>query len=394
MQGQHLAFRPSEVVADRIRALGRTEDVMFSPDQKRLAIAGFSGNRILVMEIRTITDSGATVVLSEGCVELLCPEFNYPHGLAWMDDDTLVVANREGDVIAVSVPSVSAAGRSVEVEPLLRLSGGSDSTIKSPGSVAVARLGDQYFDFLVCNNYRDYVSRHIVQKKNGYEVISGLRLFEHGLKVPDSIAVSTDGGLVAVSNHYGKRVDIFQNDSDSGPQAAPAVSLGVPCYPHGVRFAMQDRLVTVADAGAPLVHIYARDGRSWKTVQRPALSMTVMDEETFQRGHTNPEEGGPKGLDILADGSLLAVSCEEVPIAFFDFRPMRDQLLRSDIADQPDKRMEEARVMETFLSAMKVQHDQIERLHGDMQAIRARRLDRRIKRFLKGAVRRTVMLVR
>lgn len=388
MQGQHLSFKPSSAVAERIRALGRTEDVMFSPDQTRLAIAGFSESKILVIGIKSVTENGVISIHSDKCVELHCPEFRRPHGIAWIDDATLAVANRKQDVIVVPVPVVSSGGEAVEVEPLLRLSDGGDGIIKSPGSIAVTRLSDQYFDFLVCNNYRHYVSRHIVKRGNGLEVISGLRLFEHGLKVPDSIAVSSDGDLVAVSNHTGKRIDVFQNDAGSAPHTPPVFSLAVPRCPHGVRFAMEDRLILVADAGAPFVQVYARGGAAWKAASGPVTSIRVMDDEVFRRGHKNPEEGGPKGLDLLADGSVLVVSCEEMPIAFFDFRSVRDQFAGPDTVVHRESRSGETRLLETALAAMTGQHRQIGILQAELaqvQAKRERSLDRRIQRMVRGA---------
>jgi hypothetical protein len=393
MQGLQLTFTPSPAVADRLRALGRTEDVGFSPDQTRLAIAGFNENKILVLEIEVVTDEGVLSVRSDACVELRCPDFKRPHGLCWMDDSTLVVANRAQDVIVVSVPAASNAGEAVDVEPLLRLSESGDGIIKSPGSVAVTRLNDAYFDFLVCNNYRHYVSRHIIHKRNGFEVVSSHRLFERGLNVPDGIAVSGDGDLVAVSNHNANRIDVFRNDSGSGAPSRPAFSLGITNYPHGVRFGMDDRLVLVADAGAPLVHVFARGGEAWKPSRTPVLSIKVMDDLSFQRGRKNPEEGGPKGLDLRADGSLFVVSCEEVPIAFFDFRAVRDQLVGPDAATHPQTRSGEARLQETTLAAMKGQHDQIVALQAEitqLKALRDRSLDRRLLRWVRRVALRVI----
>jgi len=43
-----------------------------------------------------------------------------------------------------------------------------------------------------------------------------------------------------------------------------------------------------------------------------------MDDETFSRGYYNPEEGGPKGLDIDCDKGILAVTSEMQPLAFFE----------------------------------------------------------------------------
>jgi hypothetical protein len=381
MQGQPLSFAPGPVVAERLHTLGRTEDVVFSPDQSRLAVAGYSRNKVLVLQFRIVSENGTLSVQSEACVELHCPDFRNPHGLAWIDDGTLVVANRGKDVVVVPVPTATRAGEAVEVEALLRLSEGREGLISSPGSVAVSRLNDEYVDVLVCNNYRHHVSRHILHRSNRFEAMSEVRLFEHGLRVPDGIAISADGDLVAVSNHDGKRIDVFGNEAGSGPQARPRFSLGIPHYPHGVRFGLEDRLILVADAGAPLVHVFARDGGAWKAARHPWLSIKVMDDAAFLRGRQNPEEGGPKGLDLLADGSLLVVSCEEVPVAFFDFRSVRDQLDAPDPTSQRHSRSGEARLMDTVMATLKAQHDQMGALRAEVAEMKRRR-DRRPDRWL------------
>ena len=43
-----------------------------------------------------------------------------------------------------------------------------------------------------------------------------------------------------------------------------------------------------------------------------------MDDTVFGRGRNNPQEGGPKGIDIDPRGQVLAVTCEFQPLAFFD----------------------------------------------------------------------------
>lgn len=281
-------------------------------------------------------------------------------------------------------------GKAVEVEPLLRLSEGRDGITHSPGSVAAIRLSDDYVDLLVCNNYRHNVSRHILSRANQYRVISEARLFDFDLRVPDGISVSRDGDLVAVSNHDGHRVDVFRNGAESGTGSRPVFSLGVPSFPHGVRFAMDDRLILVADAGAPFVHVFGSDKGSWKGAKDPLVSIRVMDDETFQRGHTNPGEGGPKGLDVLADGSLLVVSCKEVPIAFFDIRALCDDLLGTETPAQRALRSGEARLFDTMMATMKGQQAQIGDLQADVAALKERLkpkwyqdLDRRLLRWLK-----------
>jgi hypothetical protein len=56
-----------------------------------------------------------------------------------------------------------------------------------------------------------------------------------------------------------------------------------------------------------------------------------MDESLFVRGRHNPEEGGPKGLDIDAGSNVLVVTSECQPLAFFDVAA----LLERASADNP-----------------------------------------------------------
>jgi hypothetical protein len=48
------------------------------------------------------------------------------------------------------------------------------------------------------------------------------------------------------------------------------------------------------------------------------VSLRVMDDRTFQLGRHNPQEGGPKGLDLDRSGRVVAVTSELQPLAFFD----------------------------------------------------------------------------
>ena len=66
------------------------------------------------------------------------------------------------------------------------------------------------------------------------------------------------------------------------------------------------------------MHLYDRDGADWNGSREPVASLRVLEEERFLKGHVNPQEGGPKGIDLSAGGDILAITCEEQPLAFFD----------------------------------------------------------------------------
>ena len=50
-------FTAGEEVRAAIARIGRTEDVQFSPEGGRLAVAGFNENRLLIFGIETNWDS-------------------------------------------------------------------------------------------------------------------------------------------------------------------------------------------------------------------------------------------------------------------------------------------------------------------------------------------------
>jgi hypothetical protein len=71
----------SDVVA--ALALGRAEDVKFSPNKRRLAVASYSRNKIAVFEV--------CIAASH---EFSSDYLRQPHGVQFIDDETIIVANR------------------------------------------------------------------------------------------------------------------------------------------------------------------------------------------------------------------------------------------------------------------------------------------------------------
>jgi hypothetical protein len=112
---------------------------------------------------------------------------------------------------------------------------------------------------------------------------------------------------------------IFENTTYLGPKIQPVGALLHMSYPHGLAFADDDRMLVVADAGAPFIHVYSREGSpDWSGYRSPLVSIRVMDDETFNRGRSSADEGGPKGLEISSELNVLATTSEHQPLAFFD----------------------------------------------------------------------------
>jgi hypothetical protein len=99
-----IEYTAPQSVTDAVGSLGRTEDVRFSPSDRRLAVASFHRNRIVVFDIDIASSSGATQVALTGGVELSSPALQWPHGLDFIDDDTLIVTSRRSDVALFKLP--------------------------------------------------------------------------------------------------------------------------------------------------------------------------------------------------------------------------------------------------------------------------------------------------
>jgi DNA-binding beta-propeller fold protein YncE len=192
--------------------------------------------------------------------------------------------------------------------------------VHTPGSVAVSPLGEGRYDILACNNYAHQVTRHRLIGGVPMEVRRNRVLLEDGLKLPDGVAFSPAARWIAISNHDTGDVLMYRNNRRLDRSSAPIGYLRGAGYPHGVRFTADGQFVFVADAGAPVVRVYFAIGGGWRGTRDPLISLRVLNEETYWLGRTNPQEGGPKGIDIDGGMRVLATTCERQPLAFFDLR--------------------------------------------------------------------------
>jgi hypothetical protein len=318
---QQLELRASNAVRSVLSDIGRTEDVRFSPDNRRLILAGYGLNHLLILRIAIEASDAGPVVVADDFMELTSDGIGSAHGLDFLDDRTIAVANRDGLVSILEIPPGELAGRHSRIDPIRELAGGIFCKLKSPGSLAARRDAGGRISLLVCNNYTHRVTQHVVDPARGYRVRRNRVLMARSLDIPDGIAVSYDERWIAVSNHNTHEVMLFDAAAPLGPWTEPAGILSDVDYPHGLRFTPDDRHLLVADAGAPQIHVYER-GSGWAGAREPIRSVTVLDDETFIRGRANPQEGGPKGLDIDRSGKVVAMTCEEQPLAFFSLASM------------------------------------------------------------------------
>lgn len=301
------------VIAD----LGRTEDLRFSPCGKILAIAAFNGSNIVLLKIDIAPSPAGQTISIADYVRFSSESIEHPHGLVFIDEKTLVVANRSQFVSIFRIPAFGGVEKDFVIKPIGIIRKKRFRKLDSPGSVDVYPISKDKYRLLICDNYAHAVTVTHLTTQNRLSAGKNRVLLDKGLDVPDGISISANRRWIAVSNHTPGTVYIYANTPDLDSKTDPvAILAGMDC-PHGLRFARQDQLIVVADAASPHLFVYLNNGDSWSGEYQPYRIIRVMDEQTFHLGRHNEEEGGTKGVDIL-DG-ILATTCEHQPLTFYDF---------------------------------------------------------------------------
>ena len=103
--GFSIAYDAPPAVRAAVEQIQRVEDVTFSPSNRRLAIADFDRDVIVIadVEITFVHEHGPCVAVTN-VAEFSSPRFRDPHGVDFVDDDTIIVASREGSVTIHRVP--------------------------------------------------------------------------------------------------------------------------------------------------------------------------------------------------------------------------------------------------------------------------------------------------
>jgi sugar lactone lactonase YvrE len=355
-------------VIDAISSLGRTEDLCFSPSGRRLAVAGFLRNRLTVFDVDIASSSGATQVALTGGVVLSSTALQLPHGIAFVDENTLIVTSRGGGVAFFRLPPGEEIVQTHEVLPIATWPADGTTLLCSPSSVAVTYWEGDVCEVLVCNNDGDTVTRHRINRDTARGTGNGEVLLHRYLNVPDGVTVSRDRQWIGVSNHANHNVMLYENSPALGSDTKPDGILRGVDYPHGLRFSADGRYLFVADGGAPYLHIYERDADQWSGVRHPLVTVRIMDEAIFEKGRVNLEEGGPKGVDIAASSNVLALTSACQPLAFFDVPALLQHASAS--GSTPEQRVwginHELRIMEESRRRL----IEVRALHDTMNALR------------------------
>lgn len=321
-------------VLDEIELPYRTEDVRFSPSGRLLAVAATDGCIILYA-----VDVSVRPIHLAASVELRSPALLVPHGVEFLSEELLVVANRNANLAFFRIPPPDQWHGPCVLAPLLEvrsaLFGATGVTRKlrdrdlfcGPGSV---RLFDGVL-YVSCN-YRNTVSTFACQVEHGeIKVREGVVVAHEGLEVVDGVALSEDGALMALSDHDHHRVAVYRR-VDYLSKESPRYELSCSLtdidlrYAHGLRFDRGARRLYAADAGGRFIHVFAStDG--WRTDAATSTFKTQgVEEEAFIKsreavplGHRTLE-GGAKGIDIAPDGKVIALTCRNQVLRFLEIQ--------------------------------------------------------------------------
>ncbi len=315
--------------------IGRSEAVVASPNGRRLAVASLDNDSLAVIDFEFDRCNAGSFVRLVGAETVTSDGMREPHGVVFLDDHTLLVANRASELLLVELGSgATVAGSRVIV------GAASAVPVRTPGSVAVQHLSSGLVEVVVCNTYAHEVNRYVLDRSDRWRVIDAERLLSHRLNIPDGAAITRDGRWLAVNNHETHQVLIYRMDELLGPDSEPVGVLSGANYPHGICFTADDCSLLISDAGLPYVYAYSTEDGDWSGNRTPTRTTRVMDDDTFNQGRFSPGDGGPKGMGLVAEG-VVALTSECQPLAFFHLesfveRPSwRSETQRTDGAETP-----------------------------------------------------------
>jgi len=299
----------------------RSEDVRFSPSSRLAAVVTTQG-RILLFAVDTAGDP----VRAELLTALVSPDLRGPHGVDWVDEETIVVANRQAGFAFFRVPRANewqpetAVAAVSTVQPHWFGAPGETRSLRGrdivtgPGSL---RIHGGYI-YAGCNK-ANTITRHRIL--DGPSCEQGELIAQEQIEIPDSAVVSPDGTWLAVGDHDHHRVLIFRLG-----EASPSGELSDPrmAHPHGTAFDPTGRLLIAADAGGRGLYVFHAPDGNWNVVQTEAASQALgVAEAVFARVQSEtPEfyralEGGTKGIDLSKDGRVLVTTCRGQTLSFF-----------------------------------------------------------------------------
>jgi len=302
----------------------RSEDIRFSPSGRVLAVVATSGNIFLFA-----VDTNTRPIRVTRAADLRSTSLALPHGIDFINEDTVVVANRRGWLTFYRIPEVAAWKDQMTVEPIYEMASswfadkGTTRKVKGrmincgPGSVRVH--DNQLF---VCCNYKSTMTAHPFELQSGkIKTGDGTLMAREGLEIPDGLALSRDGRWMAVGDHEFHRILIFHGANHSPLCELSDAELS---HPHGICFDPTGRALYVADAGERQLHVFVSADDWSTTMTRSTFKLPAVDADAFLKTKDSVAEehrsleGGIKGLDVDSSGRIVVTTCQNQMLRFFE----------------------------------------------------------------------------
>ena len=308
----------------------RTEDVRFSPSGRRLCMVSTNGH-LLALDL----DITSNPIRIERWAEFKSDALLMPHGLDFLDEDKLVIANRAGVVAVFNVPPADTWSAGMTLQPVHEMTStwfGEKGATRlfekrhircGPGSVRLA--GDRLY---VCCNNRATLTAHAF-RFNGADIVidEGINHFPDAFGLPDGIAVSRNLRFLAVSDHAKNCISVF---SLAGHQHIATLRDPELAHPHGLCFDATGTMLYAADAGSRLLHIFNFSGDAWKgEINQASARIMAVDDWAYRKTRGSvleayrSLEGGIKGIDLDPTGKIIATTCQNQLLRFFSATPAR-----------------------------------------------------------------------
>jgi hypothetical protein len=302
----------------------RTEDVKFSPSGQILAMVSTAGRLFLFA-----VDTRSRPIRVHRYTELQSTNLHNPHGVAFLAEDMVAVANRSGCMGFYRLPHVDMWENCMPIEPFQEMDcdwfGRQGSTRAVDGRHIVCGPGSVRTDgkqlILGCNNFSTVTSHPYRLEQGTITIEDGTILARDGLEIIDGVAVSHDGRWFALSEHHHGRVMIYRRSDKTLSAVLRDADLH---HPHGLCFSRTGRALCVSCAEERYLHVFSGSGQWDKSMDSSTFKLVAVEEEAYRKTkESTPEqfrslEGGIKGIDIDPSDRVVAATCQNQMLRFFE----------------------------------------------------------------------------
>ena len=269
-----------------VSKLGRVESVHLSPDKKRIAYASFDLNQIIVFEIE-INDKKIEL---KDCI-FVEGDLNGPHDFAWIDNSKIVVANRNGPAVIMTIDCSKSA------QSLRQLN----------KTNSVAAINERSYIFCSVDN-----NVYCCNIDESLSLTSNKILFSQGLRVPDGVAISPSK-KIAITSALTDSIIVFNFENND-----QYVELKGVISPHSVEF-IDDNYLISSGGNDPYINVWHIGD------QKIAFKCRILNRHQYALRIKNTE-GGIKGFCLHHESKVLFLTCPNAPFLAFDATILYDEI--------------------------------------------------------------------